>query len=190
MAKHDVIKDLGDTVVFLLRKGIEPSFVDPIQISLSTPDDFKDLEIPANPAVTVFLYRIAVNAETRNRSKRTLPDGRVTRPLLPLELYFLITPWASETSDEYLIAGRILQVLYDNAELGPAHLQGSSWTSEDSVQLILQSLSIEDHYRIWDSSKLPYRLSLTYMARVVGIEPSEAIDVAPVLEAVFTGEET
>jgi hypothetical protein len=185
MATRDVIKDAGETLLTLLRNSIDSSIVDPSRISLSTPDEFGGYQRPANPVVTVFLYRIAVSAEMRNQPTRTLSDGRITRPLLPLELYFLITPWAKQTADEYRIVGRILQVLYDHPELGPADLQGDSWGEGDSVQIILESLPVDDHYRIWDSSNLPYRLSLTYLMRVIGIEPGEAISVAPVVEAEF-----
>lgn len=185
MATVDVIRDTGETLVFLLREGIDAAVVQPEHILVSTPDEFASLESPANPTITIFLYRIAINSEMRNGPKRTLPDGRITRPLLPIELYYLITPWARRTSDEYRIVGRVLQVLYDNGELGPSQLQGTSWQTGDSVQVVLESLPIDDHYRIWDSSSLPYRLSLTYMVRVIGIEPSEALEVTPVLEAEF-----
>ena len=55
------------------------------------------------------------------------------------------------------------------------------------MQLVLETLPNTEHYQIWDTTKLPYRLSLTYMARVVGIEPSEAFDAPPIVEATFRG---
>src|SRR5262245_53465577 len=142
---------MGDTLVYLLRVGVPAAMVPANRIFLATPDEFDPLRDPAQPAITVFLYRIAVNAEMRNLPKRTLPDGRTARPLLPLELSYLITPWARLTADEHLIAGRILQTLYDRAEVGPADLQGSSWRPGDSVQMILESMPIEDHFRLWDT---------------------------------------
>ena len=183
MATADAIRDTGNTLLFLLRNAIDSSIVQPANIVLSTPDDFQ--AEPDQPVITVFLYRIAIHSELRNSPRRILPDGRNTRPLVPLELFFMITPWARVTSDEYRIAGRVIQCFYDNAELGPSQLQGSSWEEGDSVQIILESLPIDDHYRIWDSSSLPYRLSLTYRVRVVGIEPSQAFAHPPVTEARF-----
>jgi hypothetical protein len=44
---------------------------------------------------------------------------------------------------------------------------------------------MEDHYRVWDTTDVPYRLSLTYLARVIGIAPTEITRTAPVVEAVF-----
>lgn len=187
MATADVLRDMGDTLVYLLRAGIPGSIVDPANIFVATPDEFKDLNPPAKPTITVFLYRVAVNAEMRNGPRRLLSDGKRSRPLLPLELSYLITPWAKETRDEFRLAGRVLQVLYDRAELGPADLQGTSWAPDDSVQLVLESIPLEEHLRIWDTTELPYRLSLTYQARVVGLEPAEAEEVPPVAEAIFGG---
>jgi hypothetical protein len=187
MATTDVVRDVGDTLVYLLRAGIPAAIVDPANIFVATLDQFDKLHTPAKPTISIFLYSIAVNAETRNGPRRTRPDGSTTRPLLPLQLGYLITPWAKEARDEYRIVGRILQVFYDHAELGPADLQGSSWSPEDSVQLILESLPPEEHYRIWDTTDLPYRLSLTYLARVIGIEPGESVAAVPVLQAIFEG---
>jgi hypothetical protein len=182
VASADVIRDMGETIVYLLRAGVPP-LVNPNDINLSTPDDFEST--PNQPTITVFLYRISVNADMRNGPRRVLPDGRVTRPLLPLELRYLITAWARDTRDELQVVGRIMQVLYDHAELGPADLQGTSWESDDTVQLAHETLPIEDHYRVWDTTDVPYRLSLTYLARVIGLAPTVTQQFAPVLEARF-----
>src|SRR5262249_45588307 len=139
------------------------------------------------PQISIFLYQLAVNAPMRNGPRRVLPDGRTTRPLLPLELHYLITPWATDPRDEARIVGRVLQNLYDHAEVGPAALQGASWSDDDSVQLVLETLSLEEHFRIWDTTDLSYRLSLTYMARVIGIEPTLALAQPPVVEARIGG---
>lgn len=181
MATADVIKDMGETLLAVLRAGI-PS-VDPTLITVATPDEFEALREPAKPSITVFLYRIAVNPTLRNDPRRLHPDGSIVRQPLPLELSFLITAWAKDTRDELRITGRILQVLYEHAELGAAHLVGTSWDKNDTVQLVLESLPLEDHYRIWDANDVPYRLSLTYLARVIGIAPAEGIKPPPVVDA-------
>jgi hypothetical protein len=188
MAKFGVIADTGMTLVQLLKQGMEGVFPAGISVEvlLETPDKFDGHISPtAKPTVTVFLYRVAIHSEMRNAPRRVLANGTTTRPLLPLELSYLITPWAAQTQTEHLLAGRILQILYDHAELGPNELQGNSWSPEDSVQLLLETLPTNEHYQIWDTTKLPYRLSLTYLARVLGIEPGEAIDSPPVVETIF-----
>jgi hypothetical protein len=118
----------------------------------------------------------------RNDPRKVKPDGSIVRQPLPLELSFLVTAWAKDTRDELKIIGKVLQVLYEKSELGPADLVGASWEKDDTVQLVLESLPLEDHYRIWDANEVPYRLSLTYVARVIGISPVESTAPAPVVD--------
>lgn len=179
MATSLAIRDTGETIRAMLVAGVGPS-VPMLAVHLATSDDFPAYASSAEPVLTIFLHRIAVHPEMRNAPPRLLPDGTITGPLLPLELSFMITPWAASTADELVLAGRVLQTLYESAELGPAQLQGASWDPGDSVQLVLESLSSEEHYRVWDTVNLPYRLSLTYLARVVGIEPRTRTPIVPV----------
>jgi uncharacterized protein DUF4255 len=181
MAGADAVRDVADTLVFLLRAGIPA--VDPTKITVATPDEFNGLRDPLKPNITIFLYRIAVNPQMRNNPRRAKADGTIQPTPLPLELSFLITAWAKETRDEVKLIGRILQVLYDHRELGAADLVGATWDKDDTVQLILESLPLEDHYRIWDANEVAYRLSLTYMARVVGLAATETLVVPPVVDA-------
>lgn len=186
MATADIIRDTASTIVHLLQVGVPP-LVPSTQIKVATPDEFEDLRDPHTPNVTVFLYRIAVNPQMRNAPPRLLPDGKIAPPRLPLDLSFLVTAWAKETRDELRIVGRIIQVLQDSAEVGPADLQGNSWEPDDSLQLALESLPLEDHYRIWDATTIPYRLSLTYVARVVGVASKEQLAPPPVIDARIGG---
>ncbi len=71
----------------------------------------------------------------RNAPRRILDDGRTTRPLLPMELYYLITPWAAEPQIEHLLVGRILQILYDNSVLTHDDLKGRSWSPATQFNL-------------------------------------------------------
>jgi hypothetical protein len=185
MATADVLRDMGDTLVYLLRAGIPGSIVDPANIFVATPDEFMtSTRRPSRPSPSSCTASRSTRRCATARAA-SCPTANGSRPLLPLELSYLITPWAKETRDEFRIAGRVLQVLYDRAELGPADLQGTSWAADDSVQLVLESIPLEEHLRIWDTTELPYRLSLTYQARVVGLEPAEAEEVPPVAEAIF-----
>jgi hypothetical protein len=181
----------SQTLVNLLAAGLSPGLVASDRILVATPDDFPDYANPNTPAISVFLYRVALHPEQRNLPWRQRADGSRIRPSLPLELGFLITAWAKNTNDEHLIIGHILQTLYDRAEIGSADLlnppapQAPAWEHGDSVQLILDSMPMEDHLRLWDSVDMPYRLSLTYLARVIGIEPGESQVIAPVIDADF-----
>jgi hypothetical protein len=179
LATADAIAFLGDTLVSLLQTGLS-GLVPPANVVLSTPSDFKD-SAPRQPGVTIFLYQVGINGEMRNAARRPLVGGGLRRPQLPLELRFLITPWTVVTRDAYRIAGAIALVLNDHAVLEFGELLGDDvWAPDDTVELILESLPVQDLYDIWDPTDLPYRLSLTYLARVVGIDSALTEEAPPV----------
>jgi hypothetical protein len=177
---------MGETLVALLQATLS-GLVASANVQVATPDSFHDLEPTPQPTCTIFLYRVAVNSVMRNGPRLSLGGGATSRPLLPIDLSYLITPWAKDPRDEHLILGTILQGLYDRAELGPADLTGTSWAADDSVQLVLETLTLQEHFCIWDTVDMPYRLSLTYLARIIGVAPSERIVASPVVRSIFQG---
>jgi hypothetical protein len=184
MATFDAIAFLGDTLRVILQNGLN-GLVSPGNVVLSTPSDFKTFA-PTQPAVTIFLYHVGICGELRNGSPRA-SAGTARRPPLPLELRFLVTPWTQAARDGYRIIGAVAQVLYEHAVLSFAELQGDVWSPEDTVELILESVPVEEHYDIWEPTDVPYRLSLTYLARLVGIDSSAGAPAAPVAVASFPG---
>ena len=201
LASWELIESVGRTLVGILQAHVD--LVLPlagVKVQLATTKLFKQLESTTTPTITIFLYRAMEHGELRNAPRRTLSDGSTTRPLLPLELCYLVTPWGvriNETpvadqlaaQEEHRLLGVALQAFYDHAEIGRSALVEDPdepvWEPTDNVQLILESLPVEDHYRIWDSGELDYRVSLTYRVRVLGLEPTQRTTVPPVAEADF-----
>jgi hypothetical protein len=181
LATTDAIAFLGDTLVFLLQTGLN-GLVAAGDVLLSTPDEFKAFA-PRQPSVTIFLYQVAINGEMRNSPRRSLLTGGTQRPPLPLELRFLVTPWTKSTRDAYRIIGAIARMFYDHAVLGFGELLGNVWSPDDTVEIIMESLPVEQHYDIWDPTDVPYKLSLTYLARVIGIDSGVSTGGAPVAVA-------
>ena len=197
MATFDAIAYLSETIQAALQTGLNNlGLVASADVILSTPNELKNFA-PHNPAVTIFLYHVGVCGEMRNSPASFSPGGGVKRPSLPLELRYLITPWAQggnvdkSTFDSHRIIGAILQILYDHTLFRFNELHGSpagdTWRADDTVELILESVPVESHYDIWDPTEIPYRLSLTYLARVVGIDPTPAKNAPPVAVASFPG---
>lgn len=199
MATWQLIESAGNTLVRIIKNHVDAVLpLAGVSVQLATTKLFDSLVTTSKPTITVFLYRVMEHSELRNAPRRVLPDGATTRPLLPLELCYLITPWGVRRDDtpladsqaaqeEYRLLGVVLQALYDHSEISRAELVEDPtrpvWEPSDSAQLILESLPVEDHYRIWDASELAYRLSVTYRMRVVGLEPSRRDRAAPVVEA-------
>jgi hypothetical protein len=180
LAATSAIAFLGDTLVGLLTNGLPG-----ITVLLSTPDEFKDIA-SKQPAVSIFLYQVTINAESRNLPPRSGISGSTQHPPLPLDLRFLVTPWTKDTRDTYALVGSIVRLFYDNAVLGFSDLQGGSvWDPDDSVEIVLESTPVEQLYDIWEPTEVPYRLSLVYLARVIAIDSAVSSEGPPVAVATF-----
>jgi hypothetical protein len=185
LATTDAIASVGDTFISVLGNGLSSLGVLASDVILATPDDFKQFT-PIRPSVTVFLYHVAINGERRNSCRRSLGNGAAERPQLPLDLRFLITPWTQTPRAAYRIIGAIALVLYESAILRSGELvdpSGDIWNSDDTVEIVMESLAVEEQYDIWEPTEIPYRLSLAYLARVVAID-SAVSDSAPFVSSV------
>ncbi|MEZ4399284.1 MAG: DUF4255 domain-containing protein [Kofleriaceae bacterium] len=172
-----------------------------VDVKLATPHSFRSLKSITRSAVSVFLYRVSEHTELRNSPHRRLPDGSLRRPPLVLELSYLVTTWGARGNDpaandaaaaleEHKLLGIVMQGMYDHAEVGRAELfedltRPPVWGERDSLQIVLETLPVEDLYRIWDSSELAYQLSATYRVRVLGLDPSDVTRTPPVVDADF-----
>jgi hypothetical protein len=197
VARFTVIEDASETLLAILSSAVQRTFpagADRPTVQLAQPVDFEALPPtpPTPPEITVWLYRVVPDASKRNGPRRILPDGSVGRPLLPLALHYLMTPWSGDVNTTHALAGLIAQAMYDRCEVGSTDLIGRSgrppaWDDGDSIQVQMEDLSTEELHRVWDSAEMPYRLSLAYRVQVVGIEPTESTPAGRVVEAVFIG---
>ena len=131
MADFAVIGIVGEILRELLRTNLSVTFNgdfdstgSPNAVTLQSP---KVLEEDVNlNRVSLFLYQIIENAYLKNQPMERINGGQLKYPPLSLNLYYLLTPYAGETSDIrgwdiHTILGRAMQVFYDNALLeGPA----------------------------------------------------------------------
>ena len=129
--------------------------------------------IIVRPALSIFLYRVDFNKTMRAAwSGVTHQDGR---PHLPLDLHFLLTPWADNAEAEGAILGRAMQALDATPILnGPLLHQSGDWAPNESVNLLMDEISTEAVMRTFDSLAADYRISVPYIARVVRLDGQRA----------------
>jgi hypothetical protein len=204
LATWQLIQHASETLQRILQDRVDAEPSTPgVTVQIATTTTFNDLKTTLKPYITIFLYRVVENAELRNSPQRRLPDGSLQRQPMVVDLCYLITPWGArpDTSpptdekaceEEHQLLGLILQTFYEHAEIGRSDLYEDPdpskprvWGATDSIQLIMESLPVEDLYRIWDPGELPYRLSAAYRARVLGIEPTSVRKGSPVVDAAF-----
>jgi hypothetical protein len=137
------------------------------------------------PALSIFLYRVDFNKTMRAAwSGVSVQDGRTH---LPLDLHFLLTPWADNAEFEHAILGRAIQCLDGLPILnGPLLLQSGEWMTNEGVQLLMEEISTEALMRLFDSLPADYHLSMPYVARLVRLDGRKAAP-SPDVTTVVTG---
>lgn len=172
-----VIADVSATLQTVLTNGLAPlgsvAEVHDLQGNIST--------LPAR--LTLFLYETSEDPSARNRPRvRDIPPPDITirKPHMALVLRYLLTPWSGDRLTDHRILGRAMQVLYDNAILAGAVLQGGLAGTDQAIKITLSPLSLEERARVWYSVQRPYRLSVSYEVRVVNLVTETFERAAPV----------
>jgi hypothetical protein len=133
----------------------------------------KDFSTPMKTGVSLFLYRVSVNNVQRTPPAKPAPGGRQRRPQLPLDLHFLLTPWAEDASLEQVILGWMMRTIEDTPIL-PAGLLNTLtagvFDADETVEIVVGQLSNEEMFRIWDVLPINYQISVPYTARIVRID--------------------
>lgn len=134
--------------------------------------------------ITLYLYRVTVNEH--NRQQRPGLMSPQQQAPLGLDLHFLLTAWAGTAQDELLPFTWALRQLYLHPILDASSLSPEgAWSAEEVIQIIPSELPVEDMMRIWDALAPPYRLSVSYVARLVRIDPDLVLEAGPVVATRF-----
>ncbi len=125
-------------------------------------------------SVTLYLYRTIINEHVRNApSQHSSRDISVP---LSLDLHLVMSIWANSAAAEHTICAWVMRQLHQHPIMDVSSLtEEGGWSANDVVHIIPAELSNEDLMRIWDAIAPYYRLSVSYIARVVRIdvEPSD-----------------
>ena len=130
--------------------------------------------------LSLFLSRVTVNEHLRNLRS---PSIRQTENVpLSLDLHFLLSVWADGALAEHTLLAWAMRELYLHPVLSVSSLSPEAeWDAADAVQIVPAELSNEDLMRIWDALIPPYRLSVSYIARMVRIDSERIPDGLPVV---------
>jgi hypothetical protein len=132
--------------------------------------------------ISLWLYRVTRNEHLLNHPPPRPAPNQVARHPIPIDLHYLITPLLNDPLDEQEMLGLVLQSFNDHPILRGPDLQGDLQGSDEELRISLETLSLEDHSRIWSALQEPFQASLTYLVQVVCIDSLlEPRQVAPVL---------
>lgn len=125
---------------------------------------------------TILPWKIAPNAQLRNKPARREIDGSRKRPSFPLDVSLLITPWATDAERQLRLLGWMMRHFEDRPILDAGSLNGSLSTGEicfqpyESVELVCDPLVPADLLALWDKFKHKLPTSMTYVARAVQLD--------------------
>jgi len=172
LADYTAIYSVGNSLANYLQSNYPPdlkaSFPANFQLVASAQIADED-QSNLDKVVSLLLHRITINENCRSATR--LQDVQNKQPALFLDLHYLITYWGTDPrAEQTILAWTMLQLqstpILDNSILSPA----SVWGSDEIVQIVPADLSLEDILRIWDALGPKYRLSVSYIARIVRID--------------------
>lgn len=170
MADFTGIGDIGETLKKLLKDdpwtGISPK----PEVTFKSPKEIKDDGGTAN-TVSLFLYQILENPHMKNEEGIRVNDAQLQIPPLVLDLFYLVTPYSEDKTQEKYILGKVMQIFYDHAILAGTVLQGSLAGSDEELRLVAHPLSLDDLTKIWSAfQEVAYRLSVAYLVTPARID--------------------
>lgn len=144
----------------------------------------RNFETPMTEGFSLFLYRVAINGAVRNLTYRRSPDGRRFRPSLPLDLYYMISPWAQDIERSHRMLGWVMRLMEDQSVLSSGHLnhympETDTFLPNEGVEIICDPLSLNDYFTLWDRLRPRIPPSATYALRMVLIDSDVVISDGP-----------
>ncbi|MEI7867373.1 MAG: DUF4255 domain-containing protein [Candidatus Methylumidiphilus sp.] len=189
MANVYAIHSVGSSIMTFLRntypKQLAGRAMPLCQFQLVSSSELAD-DKDEHTHLTLYLYRITVNEHSRQTRRSTV--GADSFVPLGLDLHYLLTAWAGNPLDEQVALAWAIRQLHQYPVLDASSLSPeASWSSEEVVQIIPAELTTEDIMRIWDALHPSYRLSVSYVARLVRLDPDlEPESSRPVVAGRFT----
>ena len=147
-------------------------------------DDFNlnDQSVITPPVLTLFLVKVEVNRVMRPGWSAVAATTEQTH--LPLDLHFLLTPWAANAEYEHRILGSAMRCL-DETPILSGPLLDTSHTPDWGVDEALQVTPDDDvAMDIWDTLDADFRLSVPYLVRTLRIDGLAQTGGPPVLTAI------
>lgn len=182
MATFHAIAATSEAIRRLLADAAGASPFADVHFAVAQAHNFK---VPTVDTVTLYLYRVGPSTIHRNLPPRSLPGGRQTRPPLPVDLHYLLTPWTTDAIRQQYLLAWCMRTVEDTPILPTGLLnagnEDGTFRRTESVELILDGPTLQDVVNIWEALKPSVQgapLSAAYVARLIAIESEETVATA------------
>jgi len=172
MATPNAIAATGQAILALIAAGVSRDEFPSAKFELY---QSKNFQTPMEEGISLYLYRVTAAGEIRNYPPRIAPDGRRYRPLLPINLHYILSSWAREALKQQRLLGQAMRILEDTPVMPAGILnqggpEADTFRPNETVDLIMETISIYDMGAIWDMAKPNLQPSVGYVARMIGLE--------------------
>lgn len=175
MANILAIHSVGNSIATFLRNAYPQQIGDqtlPVCAFELTSSGQLAGDISESTHVTLYLYRVTVNEHSRQTRRPAAPTD--TFVPLGLDLHYLLTAWAANPLDEQVTLAWAMRQLHQYPVLDASSLSPEAgWNRDEVIQIIPAELTTEDIMRIWDALEPAYRVSVSYVARLVRLDPDQ-----------------
>jgi hypothetical protein len=123
-----------------------------LDVSLYQPRNF---ESPMTEGFAILLLRVTLNTTVRNPGDRRTADGRRLRPSLPVDLHYLIVPFAEAASTQQRMLGWVMRLLEDLGTLSASQLNHyvreiDTFSGGEALEVVSESPELTDYLSIWE----------------------------------------
>lgn len=177
---HDTSLELRRRIHAALAAAADADF------NLSTPEADITLsppgvEVQSDPLLSLYLYHIETSGDLRNQPRLPAGDNGLRYPPEALQARYLITPLSEEEEINQLLLGRIIQFLHDEPILDSLNgvlLDDSFGGGSGQFRLGMEKLTLEQLTQVWSALDTGYRLSLSYLVRIITIDSAQVVSAA------------
>lgn len=187
MATTDAIAATTDALKTLFENAAldEPAFNKVAVVPYQSIDLQKEINPKTTLTLSIFLYRASVSAGLRN-----VPVGYVNglprRPAIPIDLYYLITAWASNAVVQQRLLGWAIRTLEDTSTLPSMLLNQGNWAGvfgpSEAVEMVWHPLTMQEEYDLWQIAQTNQQPSASYVARTIALESALTTPVTPLTQ--------
>lgn len=148
--------------------------LDPVvSVTILAPDESGN----STRRINLFLYKVMENIGLKNLDWQVRADntGQLVPPPLSLNLYYLMTAYAPNdgqtgNSSAHEILGDAMRVFYENAIVPIEHLDEGLEDAREQIKIMQTNFNMEELSQVWNTSGVPFRLSVMYEVSVVQLD--------------------
>jgi hypothetical protein len=154
---------------------VEEMHLEPaVEVTILAPD-----EAGGERRINLFLYKIHESATLKNldwQVKRVEPtQTQLVPPPLSLTLFYLMTPYAlnnqlTGNATAHAILGEAMRVFAEHPIVPQAYLVPELQDATEHIQIMLNTLDLEELSTVWSTFSQPFRLSVLYEVSVVQLD--------------------